>query len=559
MLIIGETSSRILRLFFILFLIVSSLHSSRAEDPSDNKLSSHQWHFYDPVQDSITGIGLYRAKQVLEGLPSSEVLVAIIDTGFDIDHPDLREKIWINRGEIAENGVDDDRNGYIDDIHGWNFLGGSGGNVIIDNFEVTREYKRLKQKYAGGLNTSGEEYDYWLEIKQEYYREKDKYQIKYDKYSDLLTSFKQYYEIIEPSLEDGLLSIRILEGLELIDEESKSARDTLISLLKVYEKYYAHKDFDGKPMAYSTENYEEWIQSHLKKLSLWTEYFYNVNYDPRYMIGDEYQKVREHYYGNNEVWEYSGPYGYHGTHVAGIIAGQSNMDHGAVGIADNVKLMLLRACSTGDERDKDIANAIRYAADNGARIINMSFGKFYSPYQRAVYKAIRYAEKKGVLMIHSAGNEFTNTDIRPVYPNPDYESKSDVRSWITVGASYNQLNTNLAASFSNFGQSTVDLFAPGVKIYSSMPDKGYKPASGTSMSAPVVSGVAALIMSYFPTFSAREVKNILMESVYKPAHLQVYQPGSTTLVSFAELSRAGGIVNVYNAILQARELSKNSL
>jgi subtilisin family serine protease len=235
------------------------------------------------------------------------------------------------------------------------------------------------------------------------------------------------------------------------------------------------------------------------------------------------------------------------------------VDHGVKGVADHVKLMLLRACSTGDERDKDIANAIRYAADNGARIINMSFGKFYSPSRRVVYKAIRHAERKGVLMIHSAGNEFTNTDFRPVYPNPDYQSKPDARCWITVGASYNQLNSNLAASFSNYGQTTVDLFAPGVKIYSSMPEEGYKPASGTSMSAPVVSGVAALIMSYFPALSAREIKSILMKSAYRPSELKVYQPGSTTLVNFAELSRSGGIVNAYHAVLQAREYAGKPL
>lgn len=543
--------------YCVLIVVAAGLlygHHAKPAQTSEESSTQRQWYFSDPLADSVSGISLLKACDVIEGRPAREVVVAVIDTGFDIEHPHLRNNLWINRGEIPGNGIDDDDNGYVDDVHGWNFLGGPEGNVLIDNMEVTREYVRLLPRYGSRANSNGPEFEYWIEVKREFLEKRNSYEKKYNKYADLLNGFREHYEVIGPFLTEGALSISILNDLQLADEELVAARDALVKFLDFYEKYYAEKDI-GVVVPYRAEDFERQINDMLDSLRLWTEYFYNTDYDPRHRIDDDADRPRKVHYGNNEVWEYDGPYGYHGTHVAGIIAGHSHADGVVRGVAEDVKLMLLRACSTGDERDKDIASALRYAADNGAQIINMSFGKFYSPRRKLVNRAIRYAGRKGLVMVHAAGNEYTNTDIRTVYPQPKRARRSS-KYWISVGATDVSLNENLVAAFSNYGKETVDIFAPGVQIFSSMPGNSYKMANGTSMAAPVVSGVAALLLSHYPDLTAREVRDIIMESAFRPQSLEVLQPGSSIMINFNDLSSSGGIVNAYRAVQLAEQRTR---
>jgi subtilisin family serine protease len=285
------------------------------------------------------------------------------------------------------------------------------------------------------------------------------------------------------------------------------------------------------------------------------EYGYNTEFDSRGVVGDDPTNLTEKVYGNNDV---EGPDAKHGTHVAGIIAANRQNEIGTKGIADNVKIMSVRAVPNGDERDKDVANAIRYAADNGAQIINMSFGKGFSPHKDIVDKAVKYAESKGVLLIHAAGNDGDDLDQESNFPNKTFTAGGQAKTWLEIGASSWGADQNFVGSFSNYGRKSVDLFAPGVQIYSTTPNDNYENLQGTSMAAPATSGVAAIIMSYFPELSAEQVKEVLRQSTRKFDGLKVNKPGSKDAIPFNQLSSSGGMVNAYEAVKLAMTMHGNS-
>ena len=284
-------------------------------------------------------------------------------------------------------------------------------------------------------------------------------------------------------------------------------------------------------------------------------YGFNTDYDPRRIVGDDYANTAERRYGNGDVM---GPDAMHGTHVSGIIGAVRNNGVGVDGVSPAVQIMSVRTVPDGDERDKDVANAIRYAADNGAKIINMSFGKAYSPHKAAVDAAVRYAMDKGVLIIHAAGNDAEDLSKNKNFPSPVYEGGGRAPNWIEVGASGWSSLDSLAASFSNYGRNEVDVFAPGVDILSTVPGNGYERESGTSMAAPVVTGVAALLMAYYPNLTASDVKRIILESATPMKEQMVAQPGSGAKVRFGDLSQTGGLVNVAAAVRMAQQLTKTA-
>ncbi|GHN00714.1 peptidase S8 [Cytophagales bacterium WSM2-2] len=508
------------------------------------------WFLLDPQQDSVQGLSVEKTySTLLKNQPSREVIVAVIDSGIDINHEDLKDVIWTNAKEIPNNGIDDDKNGYVDDVHGWNFIGGKNGNVDADTYELTREFIRLNKKFETvkedkiGKKQKAE-YEQYVKIKEKYNRLKEQNEQQYKLYSGLYKNMKQSIDTLKSLMKTDNLTSESVQKFESNDPNLLFAKGFLLQLFR-----NAGEDAN--------------LDEYLKELKEGVDYFgvivkygYNAEFDSRKIVGDDYSNMYEKNYGNNDV---IGPDPLHGTHVAGIIAANRKNDIGIKGIADNVKIMVVRAVPNGDERDKDIANAIIYAVDNGARIINMSFGKKFSPEKEAVDKAVKYAEQKGVLLVHAAGNEKDNNDIDKSFPTRFYLNGKEATNWVEVGASSWGAGPDFVADFSNYGKKTVSFFAPGVQIYSTTPKDTYKNEDGTSMASPTVAGVAALLTSYFPELTALEVKDILMKSSRKFDGLKVQEPGSKKEVDFSELSISGGLVNAYEAVKMATDLRKQKV
>jgi subtilisin family serine protease len=513
----------------------------------DNTQQLRDWFLRDPETDLLQGVSAERAYQtLLKGRPSRTIVVAVIDSGVDIFHEDLKDVIWINEKEVPGNGVDDDRNGYIDDVHGWNFIGGPKGNVNEDTYELTREYVRLKAKYASADEKKipkklRDEFSYWQEINK-------KFQERKKQVTEQYLLYNSFYKNLSLS-NDTLKKIYGLPQVTPAFLDTLKPRTPAVAFAR-YQLQLLFQNFGPEinPDAALDELKEAVHYYEVQAL-----YGYNETFDPRLLVGDNYANLAERYYGNSDV---KGPDAEHGTHVAGIIAANRKNQVGINGIADNVKIMPIRAVPNGDERDKDVANAIMYAVDNGAHIINMSFGKSYSPQKEIVDRAVRYAESKGVLLIHAAGNDGKNNDQNPNFPSRYYANGSECKTWIEVGASAWGADDEFVASFSNYGKKTVDFFSPGVQIFSTIPENQYEYNSGTSMASPATAGVAALLMSYFPSLTAIEVKSILRQSARKFNNLKVTRPGSDEQVLFSELSITGGLVNAYEAVKLALEMER---
>ncbi len=533
-------------------LLVSTTHAEVNDividfaGPGDSTNSIPQnWHHLDPSEGSYKGISLLKAyEEKLKGKESKKIIVAVIDSGIDIEHEDLDDVIWVNEDEVPDNNLDDDGNGYVDDVNGWNFLGGKDGqNISHESLEITRLLVKFDKKYKDveKADLSGKkrkEYEYYQKIKKAFDKEVAEAEMSYANIQQLSQTYFQAREILEEELGDKELSLEMIENLEVEGQEKEYAKNFLIIALsnqlndeelKTYEEVYRNK----------------------------LEFQLNPEFDAREIVGDDLDDLSQRNYGNNDV---IGPDPKHGTHVAGIIAAERNNSLGVDGVADNVSIMVVRAVPDGDERDKDVANAIYYAVDNGAHIINMSFGKSYSPNKKVVDKAVKYAQKKGVLLIHAAGNDGEDIDEEDNFPTrylKTSHSGKEVKNWIEVGASSWQSSGNFVAPFSNFGNNSVDVFAPGVQIYSTVPDQQYANLDGTSMAAPVVSGLAALLMSYYPDLDYKEVKDIIIQSAALYKDDKVTQPGSENMISFGNLSQTGGIINVYNAVSLAEKRASN--
>lgn len=475
-------------------------------------------------------------KELLKDKKPTPIVVAVIDGGTDPHHPDLRANIWHNPGEIPFNNLDDDGNGYVDDTVGWNFIGGKdGGMVHQDNLEITRLVREM-QKEFGELDAEDIDdpvrrarYQYYQVLKAEVEEKQATYAQQRDKIKPVAATFSNMYRKMgkpDPTKAD-------VEKYTPADEKEKAMKGFYLGI--------------AAPANVSFKDLTEQFEKQLEQLNNFADYHYNVSFDPRSVVGDNYTNASERYYGNNNV---AGPDAFHGTHVAGIIGAVRGNGIGVEGVANAVKLMVVRVVPDGDERDKDVANGIRYAVDNGAKIINMSFGKAYKYNKAVVDSAVAYAVSKGVLLVHAAGNDGENNDYSPNYPNDSMPDNSFAATWVEVGASQPE-PSHIATSFSNYGKANVDLFAPGYRINSTAPGNKYEKADGTSMAAPVVSGVAALVWSHYPSLSAVQLKEILMKSsvTYKKS---VVLPGTEkTKVKFSELSVSGGVLNAYKALQMA--------
>ena len=480
-----------------------------------SKIDKKNWHNLDIEKDSVPGTSVERAyNELLNELKGKKVIVAVIDTGLDIDHRSLSENIWINKDEKV-NGKDDDNNGYIDDIHGWNYLG-SSYNETRDMTRILRDNQINNRKY----NLVEEE------IQKEIKNSKEQLNIL-NYYIQILDESK---ELLSDYLDNDNFSIQDVNNIETVDPKLNRAKNI-------------YKDFDF--YGYT----KEYLNEGIDQFNDFINYHFNVEFNGR-TTNDDIYDINDRNYGDNNINNTKESES-HSTHVSGIISGNRKIEDGNKGINNLAEIMVLRAVPNGDEYDKDVALAIRYAVDNGAKIINGSFGKYFSSNPEWVIDAIRYASDNDVLFIAGAGNESKDLDSlsNDNYPNDQYFNKAEFSdTFIKVGASSINLDENFTAYFSNYGKINVDIFAPGVDIYSSMPNNKYKFQDGTSMASPVVAGIASLIMSYFPRLSAKKVKEIILESGID-IDLEIGNLGDKK--NFNEYSKSGKLINAYNALILA--------
>lgn len=524
----------------------------------DSKDDIKDWYLKD-LSGEIRGTNIEKAYNELlaEKSPQEKIVVAVIDSGIDTDHEDLADIIWVNEDEIADNGIDDDNNGYVDDIKGWNFIGNANGDMVgKDNLEVAREYKRLSEKWEGKNPTEikegdTEEWKYFQRVKNDFEEGKNK-----------AAQMKKQFESFSNLYYNAKTALAAELGKDFTQEDVKEfvVTDSMENAQVLNQAKMIMLDL------YKNGVDDEYVEGYADYVSSQADWYYNQEIDVRRdVIKDDPNNLYEKGYGNNNV---DGVEPDHGTHVAGIIGAVRGNGIGIDGVANNILIMPVRTVPGGDEHDKDVANAIRYAVDNGARVVNMSFGKSYSPNEKIVAEAIQYADEHDVLLIHAAGNDGTDIDTGFNYPtNYSDHIKGKVKNFITVGASSLNASEEFVASFSNYGGDKVDIFAPGVDIYSTYPENEYHFNNGTSMAAPVVSGVAALILSYYPDLNANKLRKILLKTASDFSDEIVYVPGTggkddtgkdlpKEEVEFEELSTTAGLINAYEALKMADKKSK---
>jgi subtilisin family serine protease len=542
--------------FFIPIILMAALPFTglaQGNSKKDKVIAPHNWHELDRTQTGYYGISLDKAYQFLQTRKPKTVVVAVIDSGVDTTQEDLKSVLWHNPGEIPGNGIDDDHNGYVDDVYGWNFIGGKDGrNVHENSMEAARVYWKLHDKYGNNIpDTNSMKPDQRKEV-EEYLRAKSKVIGTTDPQELLfmqriLPPLQRGDSIIAKDLGKTEFTGNDLKTYTPKDIDAKTATNIYLNICKL------NSDYD-----ISNTDILDDLKGQIRKAEAGSTAPEDFRGE---IVKDNENDINDRYYGNNDVMSGTPS---HGTHCSGIIAAARDNGIGMDGVANDVKIMMVRAVPDGDEHDKDIANAIRYAVDNGAQVISMSFGKDFSPEKNWVDDAVKYAQSKDVLLVHAAGNDHEDIDTAADYPSPVFADGSGrAKNFITVGASGDSTNGGFTASFSNYGKDEVDVFAPGVNIYSTLPGGNkYGNYSGTSMACPVVAGVAALIREYFPDLSAEQVKYVIDKSA-TPIKEKVILPGTqkTTggdeepqMVNLSDISISGGEVNAYEAVKLAATL-----
>ena len=530
---------------FSSLILCSVIFATSVIAQTSKKEAPKGWHLMDKEKSGFYGVSIDKAYDFAKSknLKSKTVIVAVIDSGIDTLHEDLKPILWVNKKEIPNNNIDDDKNGYTDDVHGWNFIGGKDGrNVKENSLEVNRVYHMYKFKYEGKtineneLNAADlEEYAMWKKAEKKTMgsQEGGADVVIMKKF---LANTKKADSTLKVAMGKEIYTGTELDAYTTKNDAEKKAKVNLLGLMKGNNQMEAtNKEF--------ITGFEDYVSGEERKQEAKTKAPFDYRGD---IVKDNPTDFNDKNYGNKDIMAATS---FHGTHCSGIIGAIRGNGKGVDGVASDVRIMTIRAVPDGDEHDKDVALAIRYAVDNGAQIISMSFGKDFSPRKDWVDDAVKYAESKDVLLVHAAGNDAKDVDTEDNFPSALFkDGKYRPNNYITVGASGDPTNGGLTANFSNYGKNEVDVFAPGVQIYSSVPGGNtYGNASGTSMACPLVAGIAALTLQYYPNLSAKQLKYVIEKSAIQPDQ-KVMKPGSDEKVNLSDLSKTGGIANAYEAL-----------
>ncbi|PKG41915.1 S8 family peptidase [Psychroflexus sp. MES1-P1E] len=528
---------------------IPNLQNAKAKTSELTDDELEVWGSKDLLKDTIPGMSVDRAYQeIIKNYKGESVIVAVLDSGIDIEHEDFEGVIWTNIDEIPENGIDDDKNGFVDDIHGWNFL----GDVVEENLEYTRIVRDYQDKFEGKSESdiskdNLENFKLYKSAKAEYDKELTSTNASLNRYVTMNNQLQEAEESLKIELDVDELGIENLTAYEPEDDTSLNQKMLLLNVMNNI----------GEDLG----DIEDQLAQAMEYFGNRTKYHFNLELNTRAeILGDDPDDFSTRFYGNNQV---SGPNedkkdAKHGTHVAGIIAANRINDKGVKGVAGNVLIMPIRAVPDGDEYDKDIAMGIRYAVDNGAKVINTSFGKYFSTHPEWVMEAIAYAAENDVLIVNAAGNEGIDLDETRVYPNDETPENpiNFVDNFINVGSITSEYGGNLVSGFSNYGDNSVDVFAPGSSIYATTPLNTYEFLQGTSMASPNVAGVAAMVRSIYPKLSAAQVKQILMDSGLSTDQEVVLGGDPENTLPFDKISVSGKMVNMYNALILASKTKK---
>ena len=529
---------------FSSLILCSVIFATSVIAQTSKKEAPKGWHLMDKEKSGFYGVSIDKAYDFAKSknLKSKTVIVAVIDSGIDTLHEDLKPILWVNKKEIPNNNIDDDKNGYADDVHGWNFIGGKDGrNVKENSLEVNRVYHMYKSKYEGKtineneLNAADlEEYTMWKKAEKKTMgsQEGGADVVIMKKF---LANTKKADSTLKVAMGKEIYTGTELDAYTTKNDAEKKAKVNLLGLMKGNNQMEAtNKEF--------ITGFEDYVSGEERKQEAKTKAPFDYRGD---IVKDNPTDFNDKNYGNKDIMAATSS---HGTHCSGIIGAIRGNGKGVDGVASDVRIMTIRAVPDGDEHDKDVALAIRYAVDNGAQIISMSFGKDFSPRKDWVDYAVKYAESKGVLLVHAAGNDAKDVDTEDNFPSALFKDGYRPNNYITVGASGDPTNGGLTANFSNYGKNEVDVFAPGVQIYSSVPGGNtYGNASGTSMACPLVAGIAALTLQYYPNLSAKQLKYVIEKSAIQPDQ-KVMKPGSDEKVNLSDLSKTGGIANACEAL-----------
>ena len=530
---------------FSSLILCSVIFATSVIAQTSKKEAPKGWHLMDKEKSGFYGVSIDKAYDFAKSknLKSKTVIVAVIDSGIDTLHEDLKPILWVNKKEIPNNNIDDDKNGYADDVHGWNFIGGKDGrNVKENSLEVNRVYHMYKSKYEGKtineneLNAADlEEYAMWKKAEKKTMgsQEGGADVVIMKKF---LANTKKADSTLKVAMGKEIYTGTELDAYTTKNDAEKKAKVNLLGLMKGNNQMEAtNKEF--------ITGFEDYVSGEERKQEAKTKAPFDYRGD---IVKDNPTDFNDKNYGNKDIMAATSS---HGTHCSGIIGAIRGNGKGVDGVASDVRIMTIRAVPDGDEHDKDVALAIRYAVDNGAQIISMSFGKDFSPRKDWVDDAVKYAESKDVLLVHAAGNDAKDVDTEDNFPSALFkDGKYRPNNYITVGASGDPTNGGLTANFSNYGKNEVDVFAPGVQIYSSVPGGNtYGNESGTSMACPLVAGIAALTLQYYPNLSAKQLKYVIEKSAIQPDQ-KVMKPGGDEKVNLSDLSKTGGIANACEAL-----------